>query len=75
MGSFVGLAPASSPRLIVAVMIDEPTTGGYYGGVVAAPAFSNVMAGALRLLGVKQDAPLNNVILPPPSAPEIREEV
>ena len=75
VGSFVGLAPASSPRLIVAVMIDEPTTGGYYGGVVAAPAFSNVMAGALRLLGVKQDAPLNNVILPPPSAPEIREEV
>jgi len=42
---------------------------------MAAPAFSNVMAGALRLLGVKQDAPLNNVILPPPSAPEIREEV
>ena len=42
---------------------------------VAAPVFSNVMAGSLRLLGVKPDAPLNNVVLPPPDAPEIREEV
>ena len=75
VSSFVGLAPASAPRLIVAVMIDEPTTGGYYGGTVAAPVFSSVMAGALRLLGVKPDAPLNNVVLPPPNAPEVREEV
>lgn len=75
VSSFVGLAPASAPRLIVAVMIDEPTTGGYYGGTVAAPVFSSVMAGTLRLLGVKPDAPLNNVVLPPPNAPEVREEV
>lgn len=75
VSSFVGLAPASAPRLIVAVMIDEPGGGQYYGGTVAAPVFSSVMAGALRLLGVKPDAPLNNVILPPPNAPEIREEV
>ena len=75
VSSFVGLAPASAPRLIVAVMIDEPTAGGYYGGTVAAPVFSSVMAGALRLLGVKPDAPLNNVVLPPPNAPEVREEV
>ena len=73
--SFVGLAPASNPRLVVAVMIDEPTSGGYYGGTVAAPVFSTVMSGALRLLGVKPDAPLNNVVLPPPNAPEVREEV
>jgi cell division protein FtsI (penicillin-binding protein 3) len=75
VASFVGLAPASSPRLIVAVMIDEPGAGQYYGGTVAAPVFSSVMAGALRLLGVKPDAPLNNVVLPPPNAPEVREEV
>jgi len=75
VSSFVGFAPASAPRLIVAVMIDEPGAGQYYGGAVAAPVFSNVMAGALRLLGVKPDAPLNNVILPPPGAPEVREEV
>jgi len=75
IASFVGLAPASNPRLIVAVMINEPGGEQYYGGQVAAPVFSNVMAGALRLLGVKPDAPLNNVVLPPPNAPEIREEV
>jgi len=75
VSSFVGFAPASAPQLIVAVMIDEPGAGQYYGGTVAAPVFSNVMAGALRLLGVKPDAPLNNVILPPPDAPVVREEV
>ena len=66
VASFVGFAPAFDPQLIVAVMIDEPGDGQYYGGTVAAPVFSNVMAGALRLLGVKPDAPLNNVVLPPP---------
>jgi cell division protein FtsI (penicillin-binding protein 3) len=75
VASFVGLAPVSAPRLIVAVMLDEPGAGQYYGGTVAAPVFSSVMAGALRLLGVKPDAPLNNVVLPPPNAPEVREEV
>jgi len=60
------------------VVIDQRACsghGGYYGGTVAAPVFSNVMAGSLRLLGVKPDAPLNNVVLPPPDAPEVREEV
>jgi len=52
IASFVGLAPASNPRLIVAVMIDEPSNGQYYGGAVAAPVFSQVMSGALRLLAV-----------------------
>ena len=75
VSSFIGFAPASAPRLIVAVMIDEPGTGQYYGGTVAAPVFSSVMAGSLRLLGVKPDAPLNNVVLPPPDVPEVREEV
>ena len=65
VSAFVGFAPASQPRLIVAVMIDEPSSGAYYGGDVAAPVFSNVMGAALRTLGVPTDAPINNVILPP----------
>jgi cell division protein FtsI (penicillin-binding protein 3) len=75
VASFVGFAPASNPRLVVAVMIDEPSAGQYYGGTVAAPVFSRVMAGALRMLAVPPDAPVDNVALPPPGAPEIREEV
>jgi len=58
------MAPASNPRLIMAVMIDEPTNGEYYGGTVAAPVFSAVMADALRMLAVPQDAPNNNVVIP-----------
>lgn len=72
VASFVGLAPASAPRLIVAVMIDEPS-GEYYGGLVAAPVFSLVTGAALHLLNVPNDAPLDNVIAPP--ADIIREEV
>lgn len=75
VSSFVGFAPASNPRLIVAVMIDEPTGGQYYGGTVAAPVFSNVMGGALRMLSVPPDAPVGNTILPPEDAPEIKEVV
>lgn len=74
IASFVGFAPASSPRLIVAVMIDEPS-GQYYGGTVAAPVFSRVTAEALRLLAVPPDAPLDNVVLPPTSLAVVKEEV
>ena len=74
VASFVGLAPASNPRLIVAVMINEPSGAEYYGGQVAAPAFSNVMGAALRLMNVPNDAPLDNVMQPGP-ADFIREEV
>ena len=73
VASFVGMAPASSPRLIVAVMVDEPGGKEYYGGQVAAPAFSNVMGAALRLLNVPYDAPLGNVLMPP--AEIVKEEV
>jgi len=52
---FGGVVPASNPRLAAVVLIDEPTGGAYYGGEVAAPVFSNVMAGALRLLAVPPD--------------------
>ena len=53
---FSGLAPTSRPRLSVVVMINEPSNGHYYGGKVAAPVFSAVMAGALRFLNVAPDA-------------------
>ncbi len=62
VASFIGLAPASDPRLIVAVMVDEPSGREYYGGLVAAPVFSNVMGASLRALDVPYDAPLNNVL-------------
>ncbi len=53
--TFGGVVPASNPRLAAIVVIDEPGGRLYYGGDVAAPVFSNVMAGALRLLGVPPD--------------------
>lgn len=52
---FAGMVPASAPRLVMVVMVDEPTRGEYYGGRVAAPVFSRVMSGALRLLDVPPD--------------------
>lgn len=73
ISSFVGFAPVSNPRVIVAVMIDEPSAGQYYGGAVAAPVFSEVVSGALRLMRVAPDAPVERI--PLPTAPEIREEV
>ena len=63
LSSFVGFAPASAPRLVVAVMLDEPA-GEYYGGTVAAPVFAQVMQEALRMLNVPHDAPLEPVTLP-----------
>lgn len=52
---FAGMAPASDPRFVMVVMVDEPANGKYYGGQVAAPVFSKVMAGALRLMAVPPD--------------------
>ncbi len=63
IASFIGFAPASDPRLIVAVMVDEPSGKQYYGGEVAAPAFAEIMSGALRALGVPQDLPLRPLIM------------
>ncbi len=54
---FAGMAPASRPRLVMVVMLDEPRRGGYFGGQIAAPVFANVIAGALRLLDIPPDAP------------------
>lgn len=53
--AFAGMAPASNPRLVTVVVIDEPSRGGYYGGQVAAPVFGRVMSGALRLLDIPPD--------------------
>jgi cell division protein FtsI (penicillin-binding protein 3) len=53
---FGGVAPVTNPRLAAVVVIDEPSAGKYYGGDVAAPVFSAVLGGALRLLGVPLDA-------------------
>ena len=64
ISSFVGFAPVSDPRLVIAVMIDEPSNGQYYGGAVSAPVFSQVMQGALRSLGVPPDAPMQPVEVP-----------
>lgn len=65
ISSFAGFAPASHPRLAMVVVIDEPSGGAYYGGLVAAPVFSRVMSGALRLL----DVPPDNADETPPPIP------
>lgn len=55
MSSFVGMAPASHPKVVLAVVIDSPSNGQYYGGLVAAPVFSRIMAETLRLMNVEPD--------------------
>ena len=57
ISSFIGIAPVSDPRLIVAVFIHEPTRGGYYGAQVASPLFASVMTAALRTLDIAPDKP------------------
>ena len=64
VASFVGLAPASDPRIIIAVMIDEPSAGKHFGGLVAAPLFASVAASTLSSLNVPPDASVSNVIMP-----------
>jgi cell division protein FtsI (penicillin-binding protein 3) len=52
---FVGMAPVANPRIVVAVMVDEPNNGKYYGGDVAAPVFSQVVQQTLRMMGLPPD--------------------
>lgn len=54
-GFFVGIAPIENPRIVVAVIIDEPNNGKYFGGLVAAPVFSDTVQQTLRMLGVQPD--------------------
>jgi cell division protein FtsI (penicillin-binding protein 3) len=74
VSSFVGFAPASDPRLVIAVMIDEPSAGQYYGGAVAAPVFASVMAGALRRLDIAPDAPMKPIEIPA-DGQEVKESI
>ena len=69
---FVGLAPVSNPRIVVAVMVDEPSRGVYYGGDVAAPVFSQVVQQTLRMMGVPPDIEVKPGIVakPVPAEPE-----
>lgn len=68
---FAGVAPVSAPRIATVVVIDEPSVGGYYGGDIAAPVFADVVGGALRLLAVAPDAPLDDPVDQiPESAPQ-----
>ncbi|MBK1705785.1 peptidoglycan D,D-transpeptidase FtsI family protein [Halochromatium glycolicum] len=60
---FVGMAPVSQPRFVMVVMIDEPGGEDYYGGLVAAPTFANVMPAALRLYSIPPDDPKHPLIL------------
>ncbi|MEY4979573.1 MAG: hypothetical protein RLZZ352_1843 [Pseudomonadota bacterium] len=60
---FVGLAPVQAPRIVVAVMVDEPGGGVYFGGRVAAPVFSQTVQETLRLLGVQPDMEVKPLIL------------
>nr|VFJ91455.1 MAG: cell division protein FtsI (penicillin-binding protein 3) [Candidatus Kentron sp. H]VFJ91922.1 MAG: cell division protein FtsI (penicillin-binding protein 3) [Candidatus Kentron sp. H]VFJ99768.1 MAG: cell division protein FtsI (penicillin-binding protein 3) [Candidatus Kentron sp. H] len=55
IATFAGFAPVSDPRLVIVITIDEPSADKYYGGQVAAPIFSEIMSGSLRLLGVPPD--------------------
>jgi cell division protein FtsI (penicillin-binding protein 3) len=59
MAVFGGVAPATAPRLAAVVIIDEPGAGQHMGGQVAAPVFSKVVGGTLRLLAVAPDQPVN----------------
>lgn len=66
---FAGVAPATNPRLATVVVIDEPSAGLYYGGDVSAPVFAGIMGGALRLMAVAPDAPLEQTRDEMPASP------
>ena len=67
---FTGIAPIDKPRIIVAVMVDEPTAGSYYGGTVAGPVFADVVQQTLRFMGVQPDKEVKPLIVAaPPEEP------
>ncbi|MCG6860940.1 MAG: penicillin-binding protein 2 [Chromatiaceae bacterium] len=67
---FAGMAPASRPRFVMVVMVDEPRGKYYYGGLVAAPVFASVMTGALRLFNVPPDDPGESLLLAGTESPK-----
>ncbi len=64
VGSFVGIAPMSNPRFIIAVMVDDPSTAVHTGGGVAAPTFAAIAASALRAANVTPDSSVTEIIIP-----------
>ena len=68
---FVGFAPVSDPRIVVAVMVDEPSKGVYYGGEIAAPVFSQVVQQTLRMMNVPTDIEVKPQIVVQPGAAEL----
>ena len=62
VGDFIGFAPVSKPRVIVAVMIDDPSTGGHFGGTVSGPVFAAITANVLRSLNVAPDSSVTSII-------------
>ena len=55
IGTFIGIAPVTNPRLLTVVVMKDPQKNGYYGGLVSAPVFAKVMEGALRILDISPD--------------------
>jgi len=70
IGTFVGMVPMSKPRFVIAVMIDEPTRNGHFGGQVAAPTFAAVAINALRASNVPPDSSVTEIVIPADSGPE-----
>ena len=70
---FVGLAPVNNPRIVVAVMVDEPSKGIFYGGDVAAPVFSQVVQQTLRMMNVQPDIEVKALISNKPMPPAEQE--
>ena len=67
---FVGMAPIDKPRIVVAVMVDEPSNGKYFGGDVAAPVFSQVVQQTLRMMGVQPDIEVKTQVITHPVTAE-----
>ncbi len=74
IASFAGFAPSSEPRLVCVVVINDPTGEQYYGGQVAAPLFSTIMSGALRLLDIAPDNFERVLVHQPEDMPALEEE-
>jgi len=72
IGSYVAVAPVEDPQLVVLTIIDEPRTGSYYGGVVAAPVVRDIMSYSLRYLGVNPDNTNSSNVSSKVAIPEIR---
>ena len=64
IANFVGIAPMSDPRFVIAVMVDEPTTAAHTGGSVAAPTFAALATAALRAANVQPDSTVTDIIMP-----------